>query len=1072
MIKMEECLRLLAGSTDEERLVGLLLVTRVVTSADDAVVCSILDAISTSFLTRLLRARGQEGAQGAALAQGYRQLALSVLAALMRSPAGASSTKSLKLVPEVAAIIKERSVRGARDAPAQGLRNAPPGAPARDVTAPEEAEPLVGDAYEVMLAVASCSAVGLAAARSSGILTAISRDLACCVSLASNTQRPATSGASAHVAPPPLASSAPAAATAASSGGSAESAEVPGKPAQGKDGVLPSEEALMLPLRLLAVLVAGVPAGKHAGDETAAMEVDDGDDDELLLHEEEDVVWGRDAWRTTVWQSDPRGAQNACWALSEAACHLHSEAKFLALTTLSVLLQAMPPSAMVPPRSDGASDGDKWQTAAADTDRWTAHITAAVRDVLQSHVGEEHLFVALEAAGSLVSALGPLSLLPPPFDPCICDIHQLAQAGGGGGGGGLLGDEAQQNGYGMKPARPLDPSQSGRAQEKSLVLVLASVLKVETAVLLHELTRCGCGASITTSGQEGLGQVGWLARRFTNLGAASGPSLTNGQGGSNRFGGGGGGGSGSSTGMGGVGPAASGPSSSIGPEAPQVASASTGVAASKVVQAQQWNRARLRRMLPVLFLLGEALLDVLVGGEEGEEEAAAAGSEEERLGRRHGQGARAPAGGVNAGGPRVAAAAVSRAKGLSDDVRMPVLQCVHDAVGTVMDFLDVARQAVEAQPRDLPMASEDIASGGVTSGEVPSRTMACGAIDAGSVLMQGGEGAGGATSVPEDAAPVAGGEGARVPGRGQGVPGWLLTACVRVVGRYLAENPWVYQERMAALWPFLFSLSVSATGVYLPPIQYLLPALSQLAEDDTARQGFVASGALQPMLAFMRRASASLQATGKMGTGLPAPGVRGDLAEAVPALWGVTESDVHACIWGCADILITVIHENELSLAPASHQFSLSQLLASLCSWHAAFDVSLMLEDRDKALGTAAALCALLTCTEPGVDAPAVTGASTRESVPDALVSQAFDVMVEFTTRVAAELATSAEAAKLLDNNEDSLQLERQWSYTGTALLPALPARPLLRAKLLASPWCQALGAQLPRGGYVGRLLL
>jgi hypothetical protein len=52
---MDECLKLLQGTNDEQRLVGLLLATKIVKGNDLEAVRRVFDAIGFNFLNRLLR---------------------------------------------------------------------------------------------------------------------------------------------------------------------------------------------------------------------------------------------------------------------------------------------------------------------------------------------------------------------------------------------------------------------------------------------------------------------------------------------------------------------------------------------------------------------------------------------------------------------------------------------------------------------------------------------------------------------------------------------------------------------------------------------------------------------------------------------------------------------------------------------------------------------------------------------------------------------------------------------------------------------------------------------------------
>eukprot|EP00898_Chlorokybus_atmophyticus_P009198 jgi/Chlat1/927/Chrsp108S01366 len=134
---LEQCLQLLRGQTDEQRLVGLLLVTKFVSPADTDSLRRVLDAMGWRFLNRLLASRGD-----GSMAAGYRQLALSIMSALCRLPEVASSNEVLTKIPLLLDTMREGS-DGAQDA------------------------------LECMVAVCSSAPDGLVIARESGAIPAI-----------------------------------------------------------------------------------------------------------------------------------------------------------------------------------------------------------------------------------------------------------------------------------------------------------------------------------------------------------------------------------------------------------------------------------------------------------------------------------------------------------------------------------------------------------------------------------------------------------------------------------------------------------------------------------------------------------------------------------------------------------------------------------------------------------------------------------------------------------------------------------------------------------------------------------
>jgi hypothetical protein len=104
---MDECLKLLHGANDEQRLVGLLLATKIVKGDDLHAVRRVFDAIGFPFLNRLLRTgTGQaKGPSGEAIGQNdkvqqqaYLHLALIIISAFCRLPELAAMDESISKV--------------------------------------------------------------------------------------------------------------------------------------------------------------------------------------------------------------------------------------------------------------------------------------------------------------------------------------------------------------------------------------------------------------------------------------------------------------------------------------------------------------------------------------------------------------------------------------------------------------------------------------------------------------------------------------------------------------------------------------------------------------------------------------------------------------------------------------------------------------------------------------------------------------------------------------------------------------------------------------------------------------
>lgn len=143
---LDECVRLLRSDTDEQRLVGLLLATKLVEGGDAAAVGRVFDAVGFSFIDRLCQSAGLGSGQGAAAAAGggppavqqqaYTGLALSILGAFCRSPELAAAPEMVAKVPLLVSVVRSR-----------------------------RSGELMQDAYECLLGVAAASAAGLAAVK-------------------------------------------------------------------------------------------------------------------------------------------------------------------------------------------------------------------------------------------------------------------------------------------------------------------------------------------------------------------------------------------------------------------------------------------------------------------------------------------------------------------------------------------------------------------------------------------------------------------------------------------------------------------------------------------------------------------------------------------------------------------------------------------------------------------------------------------------------------------------------------------------------------------------------------------
>ncbi|KAK9130530.1 hypothetical protein Sjap_011017 [Stephania japonica] len=111
---LEDCLKLLKGERDEQRLAGLLLATKFCNGDDHASIRRVYEAVGARFLDRLLRTGMGEGA-GAAGGKGgedrdaYLQLSVTLLAAICRVPDIASSKEMVSRVPLILEVMSKRS---------------------------------------------------------------------------------------------------------------------------------------------------------------------------------------------------------------------------------------------------------------------------------------------------------------------------------------------------------------------------------------------------------------------------------------------------------------------------------------------------------------------------------------------------------------------------------------------------------------------------------------------------------------------------------------------------------------------------------------------------------------------------------------------------------------------------------------------------------------------------------------------------------------------------------------------------------------------------------------------------
>ncbi|CAA7046381.1 unnamed protein product [Microthlaspi erraticum] len=102
---LDDCLKLLKGERDEQRLAGLLLVTKFFRNDDLVSLKKVYEAVGTHFLDRLLRTGSGDGGENRDV---YLQLSLTVLAAFCRVPEIASSEEMALRIPLILEIMSKR----------------------------------------------------------------------------------------------------------------------------------------------------------------------------------------------------------------------------------------------------------------------------------------------------------------------------------------------------------------------------------------------------------------------------------------------------------------------------------------------------------------------------------------------------------------------------------------------------------------------------------------------------------------------------------------------------------------------------------------------------------------------------------------------------------------------------------------------------------------------------------------------------------------------------------------------------------------------------------------------------
>jgi hypothetical protein len=174
---MEDCVKLLQGSNDEQRLVGLLLATKIVAGDDLQAVRKVFDAIGFPFLKRLLKTgtgKAKKGTAAAAAAaaglqqekeqqRAYLNLALSIIAAFCRVPELAARDDTIGIVPILVETLASKDEEKKDDDD-------------DDATAAAAAA-AVADCFECLLAIGSASEKGLEAIHGHSVLMIVASQL-------------------------------------------------------------------------------------------------------------------------------------------------------------------------------------------------------------------------------------------------------------------------------------------------------------------------------------------------------------------------------------------------------------------------------------------------------------------------------------------------------------------------------------------------------------------------------------------------------------------------------------------------------------------------------------------------------------------------------------------------------------------------------------------------------------------------------------------------------------------------------------------------------------------------------
>ncbi|KAK4729769.1 hypothetical protein R3W88_022757 [Solanum pinnatisectum] len=146
---LDDCLKLLRGERDEQRLAGLLLVTKFCSKDDHTAIRKVYDALGPQFLHRLLRTGIGKGSDVRSdNRDAYLQLSITVLAAFCRVPQIAASEEMINKIPLILETISR-----------------------------EAGSPIIEDCYEYLFLVSTASEEGVQTLYKSGGLNVLASQM-------------------------------------------------------------------------------------------------------------------------------------------------------------------------------------------------------------------------------------------------------------------------------------------------------------------------------------------------------------------------------------------------------------------------------------------------------------------------------------------------------------------------------------------------------------------------------------------------------------------------------------------------------------------------------------------------------------------------------------------------------------------------------------------------------------------------------------------------------------------------------------------------------------------------------